>query len=364
MPAALSAGGEGRKPAGVRRTATRVKQPAGRRSAGVDRVRIRVMRDDKPGAVLQQAKRDERFRGWGGRPERDRRPALHDSAKSPRRALPSHSTITPQAEGPELRVRSVDAPARGVYLAALANPHRSIRLPSPARVAVLASGGGSNLQALVDRFHGRPDAAARVELVVGGRAGIGALERAARAGIDQVVLDGRALGAVVFAQRLLEELEVHGIDLVVLAGWLQLVPAEVVARFRGRMLNVHPALLPAFGGHGMYGGRVHRAVIASGARVSGATVHLVDDRYDEGRIIAQWPVPVLPGDTPETLAARVLAVEHRVLPLAVEAVASGISEEVFADPAAFELVSAPAPADASILAILCVPSSPDAPAGD
>ena len=106
-----------------------------------------------------------------------------------------------------------------------------------------------------------------------------------------------------------------------LAGWLQLVPSEVVARYHGRMVNVHPALLPAFGGKGMYGKRVHQAVIAAGARVSGATVHLVDERYDEGAILAQWPVPVLPGDTPETLAARVLAVEHRILPLAVEALA-------------------------------------------
>ncbi|HKP74527.1 MAG TPA: bifunctional phosphoribosylaminoimidazolecarboxamide formyltransferase/IMP cyclohydrolase, partial [Longimicrobiaceae bacterium] len=99
------------------------------------------------------------------------------------------------------------------------------------------------------------------------------------------------------------------------------VPVEVVERYHGRMLNIHPALLPGFGGRGMYGMRVHRAVIESGVRVSGATVHLVSDRYDEGRIVAQWPVPVLDGDTPERLAARVLAVEHRILPAAVEALA-------------------------------------------
>jgi phosphoribosylglycinamide formyltransferase-1 len=235
-------------------------------------------------------------------------------------------------------------------------------LRSPARVAVLASGGGSNLQALIDRFHGRSDAAARVELVVGGREGIGALERAARAGIVSTVLDVRALGPEALTARLVEVLETHRIDLVVLAGWLQLVPSAVVARFHGRMLNVHPALLPAFGGHGMYGARVHRAVIDSGARVSGATVHLVDDRYDEGKIVAQWPVPVLPGDTPETLAARVLVVEHRILPIAVEAVARGVSADPISDPAAFELVPAPAPADDSVRATLRLPHTPGGPA--
>lgn len=218
-----------------------------------------------------------------------------------------------------------------------------------ARIAVLASGGGTNLQALIDRLNaGAPDAA-RVELVVGSRAGIGALGRAERAGIPALALDARSLGADAFRDALADALQAHRIDLVVLAGWLQLVPAEVVARYHGRMLNVHPALLPAFGGRGMYGMRVHQAVIASGARVSGATVHLVDERYDEGAIVAQWPVPVLPGDTPEALAARVLAVEHRILPLAVEALARGGTDPLVDDaPVAFELVAGAAPADASI----------------
>ena len=218
-----------------------------------------------------------------------------------------------------------------------------------ARIAVLASGGGTNLQALIDRLNTGASAAARVELVVGSRSGIGALERAERAGIPALALDARSMGADSFRDALAEALETHRIDLVVLAGWLQLVPAEVVARYHGRMVNVHPALLPAFGGKGMYGMRVHQAVIASGARVSGATVHLVDERYDEGAIVAQWPVPVLPGDTPEMLAARVLGVEHRILPLAVEALAQGGAIPIVDDaPIAFELVAAPAPTDASI----------------
>ncbi len=166
----------------------------------------------------------------------------------------------------------------------------------PVRVAVLASGGGSNLQALIDRFRG--DASpARVELVIASRAGIAALQRAERAGIASNVVDPREHGDR-HAARLLAALEEHRIGMVVLAGYLSLVPAEVVERYRGRMLNIHPALLPAFGGRGMYGMRVHRAVIGSGVRVSGATVHRVDDRYDEGEIVAQCPVPVLRGDTP------------------------------------------------------------------
>ena len=122
---------------------------------------------------------------------------------------------------------------------------------------------------------------------------------------------------------LLKRLEAGSIDLVVLAGWLRLVPAAVVHRYEGRMINIHPALLPAFGGRGMYGARVHEAVLAAGARISGATVHLVADEYDSGRILAQWPVPVLRGDTPAELAARVLQAEHRILPAVVAALARG-----------------------------------------
>jgi folate-dependent phosphoribosylglycinamide formyltransferase PurN len=120
----------------------------------------------------------------------------------------------------------------------------------------------------------------------------------------------------------LTRLERHRIDLLVLAGYLKLVPAPVVARYRQRIVNVHPALLPAFGGLGMYGRHVHAAVLGSGARESGATVHLVDEVYDRGAILAQGRVPVLPNDTPERLAARVLEVEHRLLPAVVLAAAA------------------------------------------
>ena len=180
---------------------------------------------------------------------------------------------------------------------------------TPVRAAVLVSGGGTNLQALLD--HAAPVAIARV---VSSRPDAGALDRAWRAGVPTTVLRDPADPA-----ELLGALE--GADLVVLAGYLKLVPAAAVARFRWRMINIHPALLPAFGGPGMYGPSVHEAVLASGAALSGATVHYVDEQYDRGPIIAQWPVPVRPDDTAASLAERVLAAEHRLLPRVVRALA-------------------------------------------
>lgn len=195
-------------------------------------------------------------------------------------------------------------------------------MAQPLSLAVFASGGGTNLQALLDRFRAGGSEAARVRLLLASRAGIGAIDRARRADVPALVLDP-AQPAEARAGWMLDALDRHGVDLVVLAGYVKQVPAAVVQRFAGRMINIHPALLPAFGGHGMYGARVHAAVLESGARLSGATVHLVDEEYDRGRILAQWPVPVLPGDTPETLARRVLAVEHLLLPAVVEALATG-----------------------------------------
>jgi len=180
---------------------------------------------------------------------------------------------------------------------------------TPVRVAVLASGGGTNLQALLDALRDSP--LARVVRVITNRPDAGALERARAGGVAATVL--RDPGDAV---ELLAALAAHA-DLVVLAGYLKLVPPAVVARFRWRMINIHPALLPAHGGPGMYGNRVHAAVLTSGATESGATVHYVDEQYDRGPIIAQQRVPVRPGDTAETLAARVLEVEHRLLPLVV-----------------------------------------------
>jgi len=178
----------------------------------------------------------------------------------------------------------------------------------PVRVAVLVSGGGTNLQALLDALQHSP--VARVVRVISNRPGAGALERARRAGVASTVLSNPA-----DPHELLVAL--RDAQLVVLAGYLKLVPPAVVAQFRGRMINIHPALLPDFGGPGMYGHHVHAAVLASGARESGATVHFVDEAFDRGDIIAQEKVPVMGGDTPETLAARVLEAEHRLLPRVV-----------------------------------------------
>jgi len=183
------------------------------------------------------------------------------------------------------------------------------------RVAVAASGQGSNLEALL-RVLG-PGAPARVVLVLSDRPGAGALGRGREHGVATEILpDPHAPSAW------LRALETHRIDLLVLAGYLKLVPAEVVARYRGRILNIHPSLLPEFGGRGMYGRRVHAAVLASGARESGASVHLVNERYDRGPVLARARVPVLPDDTPDRLAARVLEVEHRLLPAVVLAAAA------------------------------------------
>lgn len=186
-------------------------------------------------------------------------------------------------------------------------------------VAVLASGSGTNLQAILDRLHAVEDGAVRVVRVIASRPGIGAIDRAEAHGIGASVLPPDADPAVWLAA----ELGDSGAGLVVLAGWLKIIPPDVVNAYRGRMINIHPALLPAFGGPGMYGRRVHEAVIGSGTRLTGVTVHFVDEIYDHGAIIAQWPVPVLEGDDAERLAARVLGVEHRVLPAVIQAFADG-----------------------------------------
>jgi formyltetrahydrofolate-dependent phosphoribosylglycinamide formyltransferase len=156
-----------------------------------------------------------------------------------------------------------------------------------------------------------------VVLVASNRDDAGALDRATRREIPTTVIASGGPSA------LDEVLVAHDVDLVVLAGYVRLVPPEIVAKYDGRIVNIHPALLPAFGGAGMYGQRVHHAVIDSGARVSGATAHFVNETYDRGRIIAQWPVPVFASDDAGTLAARVLRVEHLLYPRVVQGVASG-----------------------------------------
>jgi phosphoribosylglycinamide formyltransferase-1 len=182
-------------------------------------------------------------------------------------------------------------------------------------VAVLVSGGGRSLENLCEEIEaGRLDC--RIVLVLSDRPGVRALERAARREIDAVVVprrefaDAESFGAAVFA-----EVEARGAELVVLAGFLRLLP--VPDAWRGRVLNIHPALLPAFGGRGFYGDRVHAAVLERGVRFTGCTVHYVTNEYDAGPILLQRCVEVLPGDTVDSLAARVFEEEKRALPEAI-----------------------------------------------
>ncbi len=189
----------------------------------------------------------------------------------------------------------------------------------PRRVVVFASGGGSNFQSLLDRFSD-PAGSARIVGLIASRETAGAVDRAQRFGVPAAVTPvGSAEEEATF---LLDALERWRGELIVLAGYLRLIPEEVVKAFLGRIINIHPALLPSFGGKGMYGSRVHEAVLSAGVRLSGATVHFVDEAYDRGPIIAQWPVPVRSDDVPQTLAARVLETEHALLPTVVEALAT------------------------------------------
>ena len=156
--------------------------------------------------------------------------------------------------------------------------------------AVFASGSGSNFQSLIDAQ--AKGASWRIRLLISDREGAGALKRAAEAGIETRVIPVAGRGADDVADETLWALAEINVGVIFLAGYLRLVPAPVVHAYPRRILNIHPALLPSFGGKGMWGANVHKAVLASGATLSGPTVHYVDERYDEGNILAQWPVPV------------------------------------------------------------------------
>ena len=190
------------------------------------------------------------------------------------------------------------------------------------RLAFFASGGGSNVQAILDAIDTRQLDATPVVLI-SDRSSCGALTRASDRDIPTAVLPPKEFAdETAFGAALLNTLRQHGADALALAGYLKKIPASVVHAFAGRILNVHPSLLPAFGGPGFYGRRVHQAVLEAGCRVSGATVHLVDAAYDTGPILLQACVPVKDADTPESLAARVLSVEHHLFPRALALLAA------------------------------------------
>ena len=189
------------------------------------------------------------------------------------------------------------------------------------RVAVLLSGEGTSLENLCERI----DAGAlpaQVVLVIASKERAGGLARAERRGIPAVAVPRRTFADVhAFNDALHAELDKHAVDLVALLGFLSIF--ELRGRYLGRAINTHPALIPAFCGEGFYGHRVHEAVLAAGVKLSGATVHFCDDHYDSGPIILQEAVPVLDDDTPDTLAARVQAVERRLVPEAIRLFAEG-----------------------------------------
>ena len=188
------------------------------------------------------------------------------------------------------------------------------------KLAVLVSGGGTNLQAILDAQAAGAIPHGQVSLVVASKPGVYALERAAKAGVESAVVSRRDYpSAEAFDAALLDTLQSHGIQLVVLAGFLSILGPSVIAAYPDRIVNVHPSLIPSFCGEGFYGLRVHEAALAKGVKVTGATVHLVNEVCDGGRILLQKAVDVEPGDTPEILQKRVMEqAEWKLLPAAVE----------------------------------------------
>jgi phosphoribosylglycinamide formyltransferase 1 len=191
------------------------------------------------------------------------------------------------------------------------------------KIGFLASHGGTNMQAIIDACKaGRLQAEPCV--VISNNSASGAMERARREGIPARHLSSRTHpGPGALDQAILETLKQYGVEVVCLAGYMRKLGRRILAAYPNRVLNIHPALLPKFGGEGFYGERVHQGVLAAGERESGPTVHLVDERYDHGAILAQRRVPVLPGDTPDTLAARVLAQEHLLYAETLQRIATG-----------------------------------------
>jgi phosphoribosylglycinamide formyltransferase-1 len=191
------------------------------------------------------------------------------------------------------------------------------------RIAVFISGGGSNLQSIIDATKSGILRAKVVYVVSSKRKAYG-LERAAKEGIETAVFKVKKYPTPQAAgEDMLRNLEERGVDYIALAGYLSLLPVPVVKAYRNRITNIHNALLPKFGGKGMYGHHVHEAVLAAGETESGPTVHIVDEIYDHGKILDQIRVPVRPDDTPDSLAARVLEQEHRLYPRVLQKLISG-----------------------------------------
>ena len=190
------------------------------------------------------------------------------------------------------------------------------------KIVVLASGRGTNLQAIIDACE-RGEINGKVIAVISDRKDAFAIQRARKHGIKDIFLNPKGLKRDEYDEKLLEVLENLQPDLIVLAGYMRILSPKVVRKYYGKIINIHPALLPSFGGKGYYGERVHRAVLEYGCKVSGCTVHFVDEEVDHGPIIVQRCVPVMEDDTPETLAERILIEEHKALVYAVKLFAEG-----------------------------------------
>lgn len=192
------------------------------------------------------------------------------------------------------------------------------------QIAAFGSGRGSNFQAILTAIQQSEIRGARICLVVSNNSNAGILEIARANSIPAVHLSQKQFNnESQFVDELLDTLRIHQANFIVLAGYMKQLHPRIIRTYRNRIINIHPTLLPKFGGKGMYGTSVHEAVIAAGEKFSGATVHIVDEEYDRGPIVLQKKVAVAPDDTPETLAAKVLAVEHEIYPAAVRLFAEG-----------------------------------------
>ena len=197
------------------------------------------------------------------------------------------------------------------------------------KIAVLVSGGGTNLQALLDAEKSGVIRSGKIALVISNKPGAYALQRAQAAGVKTAVVNKKeCLSQAEFEARIVSLIEENGVELIILAGFMCILSENFTRRYEKRILNVHPSLIPSFCGEGMYGLRVHEAALAKGVKVTGATVHFVNEIPDGGEILLQKAVDVLPGDTPETLQRRVMEqAEWLLLPRAAEMVSAKILEE-------------------------------------
>ena len=194
------------------------------------------------------------------------------------------------------------------------------------RIAVFASGGGTDFQSIIDA--NEREKFCEIKYLIASKAGIGAIARAEKAGIETAVFSKSDYPSLEeLYKKLTELLQSGGVDYIVLAGWLKIIPAGCLDTFKDRVINIHPSLIPCFCGKGFYGLKVHEAAIEYGVKVSGATVHFVEADVDAGAIIMQRAVPVEDGDTPESLQARILKIEHEILPLCVKLLCEGKIEK-------------------------------------